>query len=112
VRNLRTAYGIIMKLSGKHSLDMTKRYFLNEMIYQFVNDKSELYKRSSIIPQDKKELRRLEEMSMDEIREHDPKYWKVISDAVTKNIQTKMAFMLVQAKHIKAKINLIFKLTT
>lgn len=60
-----------------------KRYFLNEIdlaIRKHTNP--DLFKRSSIIPKDTKELRKLEEMSLSDIREINPEYWKWLSDEV------------------------------
>ena len=54
-----------------------KKYFLNEIdlaIRKLTNP--DLYKRSTVVPQDTKELRELEKMSMDELREENPEYWK------------------------------------
>lgn len=60
-----------------------KEYFLNEVdlaIRKISNP--ELFKKSSVIPTDTKELRELEKMPMHEIREVNPKYWKYLSDKV------------------------------
>src|SRR4029079_2927532 len=60
-----------------------KRYFLNELdlaIRKLANP--ELYARSAVVPSDINELRRREEMSMHEIREVNPEYWKWLSDSV------------------------------
>ncbi|SNR99309.1 DEAD/DEAH box helicase family protein [Hymenobacter mucosus] len=60
-----------------------KRYFLHEVdlaIRRISNP--DLYQRPTIIPTDRKELRRLEELPMGEIREQNPAYWKWLSDQV------------------------------
>jgi superfamily II DNA or RNA helicase len=60
-----------------------KRYFLNEIdlaIRRLTNP--DLFKRARIVPKDTKELRRLEELSMADIREQNPEYWKWLSDQV------------------------------
>jgi ATP-dependent helicase IRC3 len=60
-----------------------RKYFINEINLAKTKLKyPEEYKRSNIVPTDTKELRRLEEMSMDNIRTENPQYWKWLSDNV------------------------------
>lgn len=60
-----------------------KRYFLNEIdlaIRRLSNP--DLFKKSIVIAKDTKESRELNKLSMSELREVAPEYWKQLSDAV------------------------------
>lgn len=60
-----------------------KRYFLNEIDLAIRKIKNpELFKKQIVIPTDKKELREIEKMSMGELKEEYPEYWKDLSDRV------------------------------
>lgn len=62
-----------------------KRYFLNEIdlaIRRLSNP--DLFKKSSVIANDTKESRDFNKLSMSELREVSPEYWKQLSDAVYK----------------------------
>lgn len=88
-----------------------KKYFLNEIdlaIRKHTNP--DLYKRSSIIPQDTKELRKLEEMSMQEIREIKPEYWKWLSDSVYMKHTDQDGFFVSATKDHKSKSKLDFQI--
>jgi len=88
-----------------------KRYFLNEIdlsIRKLSNP--ELFTRSSIIPKDEKELVELEKLSMHEIREENPEYWKFLSDSVYKSHQDKDGFYVSASKKYKSKNKLDFQI--
>ena len=88
-----------------------KRYFLNEIdlaIRRLTNP--DLYQRSSIVPQDTKELRKLEEMSMQEIREINPEYWKWLSDSVYKKHMDQDGFYVSATRDHKSKNKLHFQI--
>ena len=88
-----------------------KRYFLNEIdlsIRKLSNP--ELFTRSSIIPTDEKELVELEKLSMYEIREINPEYWKFLSDSVYKNHQDKDGFYVSASKKYRSKNKLDFQI--
>jgi ATP-dependent helicase IRC3 len=88
-----------------------KRYFLNEIdlaIRKLTNP--DLYKRSSIVPQDTKELRKLEEMSMDKIKLIKPEYWKWLSDSVYKKHTDEDGFYVSATKEYKSKNKLNFQI--
>ncbi|HZG00954.1 MAG TPA: helicase-related protein, partial [Chitinophagales bacterium] len=60
-----------------------KRYFLNEIdlaIRRLSNP--DLFKKASTIARDTKETRELNKLSMSDLREHAPQYWKQLSDEV------------------------------
>lgn len=70
-----------------------KRYFLNEIdlsIRKHTNP--DLFKRSSIIPTDTKELRALENMELYAIKEYNPQYWKWLSDKVYEKYKDEEGF--------------------
>jgi len=88
-----------------------KRYFLNEIdlsIRKLSNP--ELFTRSSIIPKDEKELVELEKLSMHEIREENPEYWKFLSDSVYKSHQDKDGYYVSASKNYKSKNKLDFQI--
>lgn len=88
-----------------------KKYFLNEIdlaIRKLTNP--DLYKRSAVVPQDTKELRELEKMSMQEIREVNPEYWKWLSDTVYKNHTDQDGFYVSATKDHKSKNKLDFQI--
>lgn len=88
-----------------------KKYFLNEIdlaIRKLINP--DLYKRSTIVPTDTKELRELEKMSMQEIREINPVYWKWLSDTVYKNHTDQEGFYVSTSKDYKSKNKLDFQI--
>jgi superfamily II DNA or RNA helicase len=88
-----------------------KKYFLNEIdlaIRKLTNP--DLYKRSTIVPTDTKELRELEKMSMQEIREINPVYWKWLSDAVYKKHTDQDGFYVSASKDYKSKNKLDFQI--
>jgi ATP-dependent helicase IRC3 len=88
-----------------------KKYFLNEIdlaIRKLTNP--DLYKRSAVVPQDTKELRELEKMSMQEIREVNPEYWKWLSDTVYKSHTDLDGFYVSATKDHKSKNKLDFQI--
>ena len=88
-----------------------KKYFLNEIdlaIRKLTNP--DLYKRSAVVPQDTKELRELEKMSMQEIREVNPEYWKWLSDTVYKSHTDQDGFYVSATKDHKSKNKLTFQI--
>ena len=88
-----------------------KKYFLGEIdlaIRKLMNP--ELYTRSSIIPKDEKELVELEKLSMHEIREENPEYWKFLSDSVYKSHQNKDGYYVSASKKYKSKNKLDFQI--
>lgn len=88
-----------------------KKYFLNEIdlaIRKLINP--DLYKHSNVVPQDTKELRELEKMSMQEIREINPEYWKWLSDSVYKNHTDQDGFYVSATKAYKSKNKLDFQI--
>ena len=88
-----------------------KKYFLNEIDLAIRKLKyPELYPRPSVVPQDEKELRKLEEMSMQEIREINPEYWKRLSDSVYKNHTDQDGFYVSATKAHKSKNKLDFQI--
>ena len=88
-----------------------KKYFLNEIdlaIRKLINP--DLYKRSTIVPTDTKELRELEKMSMQEIREINPLYWKWLSDTVYNTHTDQDGFYVSASKDHKSKKKLDFQI--
>jgi ATP-dependent helicase IRC3 len=88
-----------------------KKYFLNEIdlaIRKLTNP--DLYKRSIVVPADTKELRELEKMSMQEIREVNAEYWKWLSDAVYKKHIDQDGFYVSASKDHKSKNKLDFQI--
>jgi ATP-dependent helicase IRC3 len=88
-----------------------KRYFLNEVdlaIRRISNP--DLYKRPTVIPTDRKELRRLEELSMGEIREQNPRYWKWLSDRVYEKHQDEEGYYKSAEGDYRSKNKLDFQL--
>lgn len=88
-----------------------KRYFLNEIdlaIRRLTNP--DLFKRSSIVPKDTKELRRLEELSMAEIREQNPEYWKWLRDQVYNKYKDEEGFYFSAESGYRSKNKLDFQI--
>ncbi len=88
-----------------------KKYFLNEIdlaIRKLSNP--ELFKRASIVPQDENELRKIEKMSMQEIREENPEYWKYLNDSVYKSHADKDDVYVSSSKDHKSKNRLDFQI--
>lgn len=88
-----------------------KKYFLNEIdlaIRKLTNP--ELYQRTQIIPQDELELRALELMSMQEIREINPEYWRWLSDSIFKKYTDQDGFYVSATKDYKSKNKLDFQI--
>lgn len=88
-----------------------QKYFLNEIdlsIRKLSNP--ELYKRFSVIPTDEKELVDLERLSMSEIREVNPEYWKYLSDSVYNNHKDDDGFYVSSTKEYKSKNKLDFQI--
>lgn len=88
-----------------------KKYFLNEIdlaIRKLTNP--ELFKRSNVVPQDIKEIRELEKMSMQEIKEINPEYWKWLSDTVYTNHTDQDGFYVSATKDHKSKNKLDFQI--
>ncbi|MBL1212375.1 MAG: DEAD/DEAH box helicase family protein [Ignavibacteriae bacterium] len=88
-----------------------KKYFLNEIdlaIRKLINP--DLYKRPSVVPEDEKELRKLENMSMQEIREINPQYWKWLSDSVYEKYKDEDGFYFSATKRYKSKNKLNFQI--
>jgi len=81
-----------------------QRYFLNEIDLALRKEsKPELFQRSTIIPKDKKEIRRLEELDMDELRGENPRYYKYLSDKVYDKHKDKDGFYVSATKKFKSK---------
>jgi len=81
-----------------------KRYFLNAIDLALRKElNKELYQRNPVIPQDKKELRKLEEMSMDEIHIENPRYWRYLSDKVYEKHLDNDGFYVSASKEFKSK---------
>lgn len=88
-----------------------KRYFLNEIdlaIRRLTNP--DLFKRASVVPKDTTELRRLEELSMPEIREQNPEYWKWLSDEVYNKYKDEEGFYFSAESGYKSKNKLDFQI--
>jgi ATP-dependent helicase IRC3 len=88
-----------------------KKYFLNEIdlaIRKLTNP--DLYMRTSIVPQDENELRKIEKMSLQEIREENPEYWKYLSDLVYKSHADKDDLYVSTSKDHKSKNKLDFQI--
>jgi superfamily II DNA or RNA helicase len=88
-----------------------KKYFLNEIdlaIRKLMNP--DLYKRTPIVPQDKEELLKIEKMTIQEIREVNPEYWKWLSDSVYKSYTNEDGLYISVNKDHKSKNKLDFKI--
>ena len=88
-----------------------RRYFLNEIdlaIRKLSNP--DLFRRTSIIPQDDKELRELEKLSMGELREQFPEYWKHLSDTVYDRQKDKHGFYFCAISPYRSKNKLDFQI--
>jgi len=86
-------------------------YFIKE-IELAINrlSKPEIFKRNLIIPEDEKELRTLERMSMLEIREENPRYWKYLSDQVYAKFRDEEGFYFSAQSGFKSKNKLDFQI--
>lgn len=88
-----------------------KKYFLNEIdlaIRRLLNP--DLFKKASTIPTDTKEIRQLNQLSMSELREIAPEYWKQLSDAVYNKHKDKQGnYISATGKH-KSKNKLDFQM--
>lgn len=88
-----------------------KKYFLAEIdlaIRKLTNPN--LYERHSVIPQNVQEQRKLEDMSMAEIREHSEEYWKWLSDQVYARHRDSDGFYTSATKDHKSKNKLDFQI--
>lgn len=81
-----------------------KRYFISEIdlaIRRMLNP--DLYQRSPVIPTDTKELRALEMLSMPDLRERNPEYWKHLSDQVYQKHLDKDGYYVSASGEFKSK---------
>ncbi len=88
-----------------------KEYFLNEVdlaIRKVSNP--ELFKKSSILPTDTKELRPLEKLSMHKIREFNPQYWKHLSDKIYEKNRDKDGYYVSATGNFRSKNKLDFQI--
>lgn len=88
-----------------------KRYFLNEIdlaVRKLSNP--DLYRRSDILPIDAKELRKLEEMDMNDIKEFDPKYWKYLSDKLYQKYTDEDGYYYSATKKYRSRRKLDFQI--
>jgi ATP-dependent helicase IRC3 len=88
-----------------------KRYFLNELdlaIRRLANP--DLYRRLTTLPTDQKELRRLEELSMSEIREQNQAYWKKLSDEVFAKHRDAEGYYVSAQGNFRSKNKLAFQI--
>ncbi|QED36690.1 DEAD/DEAH box helicase [Antarcticibacterium arcticum] len=88
-----------------------KEYFLNEVdlaIRKVSNP--ELFKKSSILPTDTKELRPLEKLSMHKIREFNPQYWKYLSDKIYEKNRDKDGYYVSATGNFRSKNKLDFQI--
>jgi|SRR5690554_53786 len=70
----------------------------------------ELYEKKSIIPKNEKELRVLEQLSLYDIREHNPEYAKWLSDEVYKKFTDKDGFYYCASSGYKSKNKFDFQI--
>ena len=70
----------------------------------------DLYQSTATLPTEEKELRRLEQMSMAEIREVNPSYWKQLSDEVFKQHQDSKDYYVSKASGFRSKNKLDFQI--
>ncbi len=88
-----------------------ERYFLNEIDLAIRRiSKPELFRSPTAVPTDVKELRRLEEMSMAEIREHNPNYWKQLSNKVFASSQDAEDYYVSNVSGYRSKNKLDFQI--
>ena len=88
-----------------------KKYFINEIdLILRKLEFPELFERNPIIPEDLKELRRLEKLSMSELRECCPKYWKKLSDDVYRAYKDENGFYHSAQSSFKSKSKLNFQI--
>lgn len=88
-----------------------KRYFVQEIyLAKMKINHPELFPKQTIIPKDTKELREIEKMSMSEIREEYPQYWKYLSDKVYENYTDKDGFYYSGLSRTKSRNKLYFQI--
>jgi superfamily II DNA or RNA helicase len=88
-----------------------KRYFLNEIDLAIRKIKNpELFKKQVIVPTDMKELREIEKMSMGELKEEYPEYWKDLSDRVYNKFMDKDKYYYSAISGYKSRNKLDFQI--
>lgn len=88
-----------------------KKYFINEVdLILRKLDFPELYPYNPNVPVDEHELRKLEKLSMSELRECCPEYWKKLSDDVFKAYQDIDGFYYSAESGFKSKNKLKFQI--
>lgn len=99
------------KIEWKAFFGYKKEYFLNEvdLAKRKLLDPA-LYKKSFIIPTDTKELRPLEQLPMHKIKEHNPKYWKYLSDKIFENSLDKDGYYISATGKFRSTSKLDFQI--
>lgn len=88
-----------------------ERNFLNEIDFSINRiSKPKIYKSNKVIPEDTKELRKLESMSMSDIRSYNPQYAKYLSDNVYNKYKNEEGFYVSASKNYKSKNKLDFQI--
>lgn len=88
-----------------------KKYFINEIdLILRKLEYPELYKRNPIVPEDEPEKRKLEKLSMSELRECCPEYWKNLSDSVFEKFKDTEGYYFSAMSGFKSKSKLRFQI--
>jgi ATP-dependent helicase IRC3 len=94
-------FGIENKYYLYHEIDLAK--------FKIIHNQKDFDKRINL-PLDKSELKELEKMSMPEIREVNPKYWKELRDKVFAKHLNKDGFYVSATKKFKSKRKIDFQI--
>ncbi len=88
-----------------------KKYFLNEIdLILRKLDYPELYEKNKNKPDVVPYERPYEKLSMHELREHDPEYWKKLSDAVFKKYTDEEGYYYSKKSNFRSKSKLKFQI--
>lgn len=88
-----------------------EQYFLSEIDLAIRREEHpHLYKRPDVVPTDTKELKRLEELSMADLREHNPRYWKQMSEAVHNKFRDADGYYFSAQSGFKSKDKIQFQI--
>ncbi|MBN1185272.1 MAG: DEAD/DEAH box helicase family protein [Bacteroidales bacterium] len=88
-----------------------KRYFVQEIyLAKMKINHPELFKKQTIVPTDIKELREIEKLSMSELREEYPQYWKYLSDSVYEKYTDKDGYYFSAQSKYRSKYKLDFQI--
>ena len=97
------------KISWKAFFGYNKEYFIRALSIELEKlEYPELFKKSSVLPKDKKEIRELEKLSLSELRESYPEYEKQLRDTVFKEAKDKRGYYTCAKSKFKSKHRIYF----